>query len=92
MGAENPSNDTPEVVPVDSGELIIGSRYDNSLHLDTTPVSRVDWITDGEGRSTFDAKLIIDTTPATRPEYIAPPDNVATPDSGTDGGSAASDQ
>jgi hypothetical protein len=92
MEAESPSNDTPEVVPVDSGAPVMGSRYDTSLRLDTAPVSRVNWITDGEGRSTFDAKLIIDTTPATRPEYIVPSDNVATPDSGTDGGSAASDQ
>jgi hypothetical protein len=88
MGTDNSSDEMREITPVDAESFVKHSRYDTALPIDTTPTSRVEWITDGasEPRSAFDANMIVDTTPTARPEPAAPSHG------GTDSGSASNDQ
>jgi hypothetical protein len=85
MGKDDLGNQIrPE--PEQSVEL---SQYDARMSCDTTPTSRVNWVTaDGsEGRSASDVGMMVDTTPSNRVD-TSPPSGSADVDTNPQSGSA----
>jgi len=74
-------------VPAEDQQCVKGSAYDASLHYDTSPSERVDWI----GRSAYDASVSTDTSPSGRVDWSQPTDDTGASGASSQGENASAE-